>query len=69
MGFKHSKLLGLLKEKGMKQEDLAHIIGRKKTATNLKLNGKANFTIAEMDKICKALDIANEDIGEYFFAK
>ncbi len=67
MKFNYSKLLGLLKEKGKTQEDLAVIIGRSKSTVNLKINGKANFTIAEMDKICKALDIAKNEIGTYFF--
>ena len=69
MGFNYSKLLGLLKEKGMTQEDLALIIGRTKATLNLKINGKANFTIDEMDKICESLGIAKKDIGKYFFSK
>ena len=69
MKFNYSKLLGRLKEKGMTQEDLATIIGRTKSTISLKLNGKASFTIEEMDKICKVLDIAKKDIGKYFFDK
>ena len=69
MGFCYSKLLGLLKEKGMTQEDLASIIGRTKATLNLKINGKANFTIDEMEKICESLGIAKKDIGKYFFEK
>lgn len=68
MQFDYSKLLGLLKEKGMTQEDLATIIGRNKSTVNLKINGKAYFTVDEMNRICKALGIAKKDIGKYFFA-
>ena len=69
MRFNYSKLLGLLKEKGMTQEDLAVIIGRTTATLNLKINGKASFTIDEMDKICESLGIAKKDIGKYFFSK
>ena len=69
MRFNYSKLLGLLKEKGMTQEDLAVIIGRTTATLNLKINGKASFTIDEMDKIRESLGIAKKDIGKYFFSK
>lgn len=69
MGFDYSKLNGKLKEKGLTQDDLASIIGRTTSTVNLKLNGKANFTVEEMDKIIVALSIAKRDIGEYFFTK
>lgn len=67
MQFDFSKLLGRIKEFGYTQEGLADEIGIAKTTMCLKLNNKAFFTQPEIEKIRKALRIAIEDIGVYFF--
>ena len=69
MGYDYSKLLGRIKEKGLTQNELAAMIGRDKSSLSAKLNGKSAFTTVEIDNICKALDISNGDIVEYFFCK
>lgn len=69
MMYDYSKLLGRLREKNLTQEQLAKAIGKDKSTLNLKLNGRFPFTAKEIDDICKALDISNSEIGEYFFAR
>lgn len=69
MRFNHSKLLGRLKECGITQEQLAKEIGKNKGTISAKLNGQFSFTTEEIDDICKVLNIANEEIGAYFFAR
>ena len=34
-----------------------------------KLNNRVSFTQDEIDGICELLDISNEEIGNYFFAR
>ena len=69
MRFNHSKLLGRLKEYGITQEQLAKEIGKNKGTISAKLNGQFSFTTEEIDDICNVLNIANEEIGAYFFAR
>lgn len=68
MRYNYSKLLGRIKECGFTQEQLAKAIGKNKSTLNTKLNGRFPFTTKEIDDICKALNISNEEIGDYFFA-
>lgn len=67
--YNYSKLLGRMRERGYTQESLAKAIGRDKGSINTKLNNKSNFTSAEIDSICRELDIDNSEIGAYFFAR
>ena len=69
MQFDYSKLLGRIKEFGYTQEGVAEAIGISKTTMSLKLNNKAAFTQPEVEKIRKALGIADEEIGAYFFTQ
>ena len=67
--FDFSKLLGRIREFGFTQESLAKQIKINPQTLSWKLNNKSSFTIDEMDKICKLLDISLEEIGVYFFTK
>ena len=67
MRFNYSKLLGRFREYRLTQKEVATYIGLRPTTLSLKLNNKAKFTSAEIDAICKLLNIAKEDIGIYFF--
>lgn len=67
MRYNYSKLLGRMKERGVTQEQLAKEIGKNEATLNMKLNNKFQFKADEMDAICKALDIPNIEMGEYFF--
>ena len=63
----YSKLLGLLKERGVNQAELAEVIGISPTTLSLKINGKADFKLSEIKRICSFLEISAEKIGGYFF--
>ncbi|MFS7206984.1 hypothetical protein CKN63_03285 [Carnobacterium divergens] len=65
--FNHDKLRGLMREKGITQEDLAEKISISKTSLSLKLNSKVMFSPKEMLNIQKTLDINDEDFKVYFF--
>lgn len=65
MTFDHSKLKGLLREKGMTQDDLAKAINLSPSALNLKMNGKLDFRIPEVYAICEAMEI--KDPVPFFF--
>lgn len=69
MPFNYSKLRGRIREKDLSQEQLANAIGINKGSLSSKLNGQYAFTTKEIDAICKTLDISNNEIGDYFFAK
>lgn len=69
MKYNYSKLLGRIKEFGLTQERLARAIGKDKSTLTMKLNGRSTFTQKEIDEICKVLNISNDEIGDYFFAK
>ena len=61
-------LQGLILERGITQGALAKAIGLTPTAFSLKLNRKCDFTISEINNICKYLSIKKEDIHIYFFS-
>lgn len=64
-----SRLLGRIKECGYTQEALAKAIGKDKSTLCSKLNNKGEFKSAEIDGICRVLDIPNDEIGIYFFCR
>ena len=67
MRFDYSKLLGRMRERGFTQEKLAKYIGISESTLNSKLTNKTYFNSREIDRICEALDISNEEIGAYFY--
>lgn len=69
MNYNYSKLLGRIRERGITQEQLATAIGKNKGTLSAKLNGHVPFTSKEIDDISRVLDISNNEIGEYFFAR
>jgi transcriptional regulator with XRE-family HTH domain len=69
MAYNYSKLLGRLKEYNLTQADLAEAIGKNLGTLNAKFNNKFGFTTQEIDSICEVLEIPNDEIGKYFFAK
>ena len=58
-----------MREYGFTQETLAKEIGINESTLNSKLNGKAYFSTKEIDKICKILNISNDEIGAYFYTQ
>ena len=65
--FDHSKLLGLMREKGFSQDRLAKETGISKTALSNKIHNKSEFTATEMLTIIVLLGI--EDPRPYFFTQ
>lgn len=57
------KLLGLRKEKGVTQQNLADLIGVSKNTYSNKEQGKRDFKISEMFKIANFFQV---EIGEIF---
>ena len=60
---RHGKLKGARVEKGLTQEDMAKRIGISTYSYLMKENGKRDFTLTEMKKICKIL---NKELSEIF---
>ena len=60
---RHSKLKGARVEKGLTQEAMAERIGISTYSYLMKENGKRDFTLTEMKKICKIL---NKELSEIF---
>lgn len=63
----YSKLLGLIREKGLTQVELAGKIGVSAVTMNKKLRGHTDFTQGEIASICKVLNIPDDSIAAYFF--
>lgn len=49
------------------QKEFAKAMGMSITSLNGKLNSKAQWTLAEIEKACMLLDISKIDTTEYFF--
>lgn len=60
---RHGKLKGARVEKGLTQEDMAERIGISTYSYLMKENGKRDFTLTEMKKICKIL---GKELSEIF---
>ena len=65
--FDSSKLKGLIRERGLTQENVAEKIDVAYSTFNLKLNGNAFFTQEEIYKISNLFKIPKENFYEYFF--
>lgn len=65
--FNFSKLRGLIKEKVNRQDILARKIGISPASLSSKLNGQTEFTLSEITRIIKVLDIPKNEISTYFF--
>ena len=65
--FDYSKLKGRTKEKELRQEDLAHIMGISPTTYSQKINNKSLFTQNEIEALIMPLAILPIEIGAYFF--
>jgi transcriptional regulator with XRE-family HTH domain len=67
--FNYSKLLGKIKESGYNQEKLAAELNKDVSTINAKLNNRSFFSQKEIDDVCRILNIPNDEIVDYFFAK
>ena len=62
------KLRGRIREKFGTQEAFAKAVGMSETTLSSKLNGKTDWTRAEIEKASTLLGIPIEEIPCYFFA-
>jgi hypothetical protein len=65
--YDYSKLLGRIKEKYGTRENLVKKITISSTSLNLRLNNKLRFDQQDIKELCRALDIEEEEIPDYFF--
>lgn len=49
------------------QKSFAEAMGMNVATLNLKLNGKAEWTLSEIEKACSLLNISMEEVKDYFF--
>ncbi len=56
-----------IKEKYNGQKPFAEALGMNVATLNAKLNGKATWTLEEIDKAISLLGISGSEIKEYFF--
>lgn len=61
------KLYYLIKSKGYKVKDFCKVVGISECAFSRKVNGKSEFTLDEIKRICEALEI--KDPMPIFFAE
>lgn len=66
MANKFGKLRGRMAEAGITQNALAQSLGMSRSTLSLKMNGKREFTLTELQIIVKVLNI--DDPRSYFFA-
>ena len=52
-----NKLKGAMAEKGISQADIAKILGLSTNSVSAKINGKVDFKVGEMQKICDFLQV------------
>ena len=64
---KYPELRGLIRSRFRTQSAFAKAIGMCPCSLSKKLNGKAEWTAAEIRKICEVLDIPPIQIPRYFF--
>lgn len=62
-----NELKGKIRAEGYTLRTLAPLINTTASTLSLKLNGKANFTMPEIEALCKVLDICVSQVGRYFF--
>lgn len=66
---KYQKLKGKIVEKFGTQERFAEEISRTQQTVTNKLSGKTSFSLDDVVLWKDALEIADDEISEYFFAK
>lgn len=58
-----------IKEAGLNQGSLAQQIGLDSSSFSLKIKGRRNFTVTEVEKIATALRIPTNELARIFFAE
>lgn len=60
-----SLLKGKIREKGYTQAEMASRLSISHASMNYKINNKRTFTVEEIIKLCRILEISDKDV--YFF--
>lgn len=66
--YNYSKLLGLMREKNITQENLAEYVGMSQVTLNKKLNNNSQFKQNEMVSILNVLALPMSEVAAIFFA-
>ena len=61
-GIKYPNLLAEMRRRGETQEDIARLLNIARTTVNIKLQGKRDWTISEIDKICSHYEMSYYDL-------
>lgn len=69
MSYNFAKLRGRMVEKNVSSKDLADRIGMEAPGLSLRLNGKRQFRLNEVEAIVTALDIPEDQVAAYFFTR
>ena len=67
MSTSYAKLRGKIKEKYGSQDNFATAMKMNRSTLSLKLNGKNDWTRAEIEKCCSLLQIPAIEVYAYFF--
>lgn len=67
--YNYSKLLGVMREKGVTQEIIARKTGINAATLNKKLNNNSQFKQSEMQTILHCLGLPLDSVVVYFFTK
>lgn len=67
--YNYSKLLGKMKEMGIRQEDLAKKIGINPASLNRKLHNDTQFKQSEIQKIMSTIGVPLDEVSAYFFTQ
>ncbi len=62
------KLMSRIRDMGMKQREIAAILGIRQSTLSLKINNKRPFYLEEALKMARLLQIPDDEFGSYFFA-
>ena len=64
---KFGRLKEKIKEKFNTQSAFAEALGINVATLNLKLNGKTDWSLTEVEKVCTLLNISTTETKDYFF--
>lgn len=66
---KFPKLRGAIYAKYTGLSEFATDMGLARVTISNKMNGKSSWSAKDIRRVCRLLDIAPENIGEYFFCE
>lgn len=63
-----TSLKAAIMKRGLTQEKLAYMINMSENSLSKKINGKVQFTLAEIQRMIQCLELSNKEILSIFFA-